>query len=556
MRGRQEEKSARKQTNPVVEFRSHVPNHSRRARFGYARVMTSIELLQTLGVTNDPRFVAPAAIGKNARGDIVASENPATGEVLGGVRLDDAEAYERTVKRLEAGFRAWRSVPAPMRGQVVRAIGEEIRTHREALGRLVTLEVGKILAEGVGEIQEIVDIADLAVGLSRQLPGMTMTSERAGHRLMEQWLPLGPVGVITAFNFPAAVWGWNAMLAAVCGDTVLWKPSLLAPLTAMACNAIASRVATEMGHPDVFGLVIGSDAEIGERLIADRRLPLISATGSCRMGRRVASVVGQRLGRTLLELGGNNAVIVHEDADVSLAAQSIVFGAIGTAGQRCTTTRRLIVHESVAESLLEKLCTAYEQVIGVNGAAGRIGDPTSERTLVGPLISAEAVKMFERAVAQADKERGQVLVGGRAITDLGGHFVQPTIVLSPKTNDLPIAMEETFAPILYVFTYTNLEEAIAMQNSVDQGLSSAIFTEGLRVSERFLAPDGSGSDCGIANVNCGTSGAEIGGAFGGEKDTGGGRESGSDSWKAYMRRQTTAINAKGTFALAQGIVFG
>ncbi|MFN9133508.1 MAG: aldehyde dehydrogenase family protein [Phycisphaerales bacterium] len=518
--------------------------------------MTSIELLQTLGVTNDPRFVAPAAIGKNARRDIVASENPATGEVLGGVRLDDAEAYERTVSRLAAGFRAWRSVPAPTRGQVVRAIGEEIRTHRQALGRLVTLEVGKILAEGVGEIQEIVDIADLAVGLSRQLPGMTMPSERAGHRLMEQWLPLGPVGVITAFNFPAAVWGWNAMLAAVCGDTVLWKPSLLAPLTAMACNAIASRVATEMGHPDVFGLVIGSDAEIGERLIADRRFPLISATGSCRMGRRVASVVGQRLGRTLLELGGNNAVIVHEDADVSLAAQSIVFGAIGTAGQRCTTTRRLIVHENVAESLREKLCTAYEQVIGVNGAAGRIGDPTSERTLVGPLISGEAVTMFERAVAQADKERGQVLVGGRAITDLGGHFVQPTIVLSPKTNDLPIAMEETFAPILYVFTYTNLDEAIAMQNSVDQGLSSAIFTEGLRVSERFLAPDGSGSDCGIANVNCGTSGAEIGGAFGGEKDTGGGRESGSDSWKAYMRRQTTAINAKGTFALAQGIVFG
>ncbi|MFN5959718.1 MAG: aldehyde dehydrogenase family protein, partial [Planctomyces sp.] len=339
--------------------------------------MTSIELLQTLGVTNDPRFVAPAAIGKNARRDIVASENPATGEVLGGVRLDDAEAYERTVSRLAAGFRAWRSVPAPTRGQVVRAIGEEIRTHRQALGRLVTLEVGKILAEGVGEIQEIVDIADLAVGLSRQLPGMTMPSERAGHRLMEQWLPLGPVGVITAFNFPAAVWGWNAMLAAVCGDTVLWKPSLLAPLTAMACNAIASRVATEMGHPDVFGLVIGSDAEIGERLIADRRFPLISATGSCRMGRRVASVVGQRLGRTLLELGGNNAVIVHEDADVSLAAQSIVFGAIGTAGQRCTTTRRLIVHENVAESLREKLCTAYEQVIGVNGAAGRIGDPTS-----------------------------------------------------------------------------------------------------------------------------------------------------------------------------------
>jgi aldehyde dehydrogenase (NAD+) len=510
--------------------------------------------IRALGLSDDPRFVAPSKLGAKAAGvhdGMVVTENPATGEALGGVRLDDTAALSRAIAESVEAFRKWREVPAPARGQVVRAIGDEFRRVKEPLGELVSLEMGKIRAEGLGEVQETIDIADFAVGLSRQLPGQVFPSERAGHRMFEQWLPLGPVGVITAFNFPNAVWGWNAMLAAVCGDTTVWKPSLLTPLVAMATNAVAERVAAKMGHAGVFKLIIGTDDVVGRPMVADRRLPLISATGSCRMGRAVGQAVAARLGRSLLELGGNNAVIVHADADQELALRSTVFGAVGTAGQRCTTTRRLLLHESIAEKFTQRLVAAYAQV------AARIGDPLKEGTLIGPLASAAAVEQFLAAVKAAKEQGGEVLFGGERASPAGlrGHFVQPTVVRAPKSNRLPIALEETFAPILYVFTYRDLDEAMAMHNGVDQGLSSAIFTESIRVSERFLSPTGSGSDCGIANVNAGTSGAEIGGAFGGEKDTGGGRESGSDSWKAYMRRQTTTINFGGKFELAQGIRF-
>jgi len=513
----------------------HSELHSRRSLHG-------------LGLHADPRVSTEIPSGAEPSSGWAIPKSPTNLAPIGAVRLDDAASCETTVAGAVEAFRRWRDVPAPVRGQVVRAIGEEFRVHQEALGELVSLEVGKIRAEGIGEIQEAIDIADFAVGLSRQLYGKTMPSERAMHRLYEQWLPLGPVGVITAFNFPAAVWAWNAMIAAVCGDVLIWKPSLMAPLTAIACNAIADRVATRMGHPGVFRLVIGTDAEVGERLVADRRIPLISATGSCRMGRKVGQVVAQRLGRTLLELGGNNAVIVHEDADLDLALKSVVFAAVGTAGQRCTTTRRLILHESIADRFLERLIAAYRSI--------RIGDPLADGTLVGPLISASAVEGFERAVTEAARQGGTVLAGGKRVSPGGlpGYFVEPTVIRAPKDNRLPIAQEETFAPILYAFTYRHLDDAITMNNQVDQGLSSAIFSLGLRATERFLGP--SGSDCGLAYVNLGTSGAEIGGAFGGEKDTGGGRESGSDSWKAYMRRQTCTISYGTELRLAQGIQFG
>jgi aldehyde dehydrogenase (NAD+) len=508
-------------------------------------------LLKTLGITEDPRFIdTPCKDAPGGGKPFILSENPTTGQPIAGIKLDSADDLERTIRESIESFKKWREVPAPVRGQVVRAIGDEFRKFKEPLGELVSLEMGKIRAEGLGEVQETIDIADYAVGLSRQLPGQVFPSERPGHRMFEQWLPLGPIGVISAFNFPNAVWAWNAMLAAVCGDVTLWKPSLLTPLTAMASNRIADRVATALGHPGVFRLVIGSDEQVAQKLVADRRIPLISATGSCRMGRAVGQVVAQRLGRALLELGGNNAIIVHEDADIELAARSIVFGAVGTAGQRCTTTRRLIVHQKNAAKLTEKLVSAYKQINST-----KIGDPLKEGTLVGPLINAKAVEGFLHAIDQAKQQGGEVLVGGRkaSVSGLAGHFVEPTIIRAPSSNKLPISAEETFAPILYIFTYTNLDDALAMHNGVDQGLSSAIFTDSVRTSERFLGP--AGSDCGIANVNIGTSGAEIGGAFGGEKDTGGGRESGSDSWKAYMRRQTCTINHAGGFALAQGIRF-
>ncbi|MDX2016174.1 MAG: aldehyde dehydrogenase family protein [Planctomycetota bacterium] len=517
-----------------------------------------LSTVASLGLDDEPRLVLKPSAQDLAAGRFFQVQNPATLETLAGVRLDDAGALDRTIERSRAAFLAWREVPAPVRGQIIREIGESFRAHKVALGRLVSIETGKVLSEGEGEVQEAIDIAEFAAGLSRTIGGPTIPSERAKVRIFEQWHPLGPIGVITAFNFPAAVWAWNAMIAAVCGDTVLWKPSLAAPITACAMNRLATAVATRHGHPALFSLVIGTDDQIGERLIADRRLPLISATGSCRMGRRVASVVGARLGRTLLELGGNNAAIVEPSADLDLALKSVVFAAVGTAGQRCTTTRRLFVHESIADDFVQRLVAAYRTIT--------IGNPVDSGVLVGPLINRRAVESFDAAISQARAQGATLLTGGKRCVPLGtlagvggaqgplpGHFVEPAILRCPG-SDLPIAREETFAPILYVFTYRDLEDAIARNNSVDQGLSSAIFTDSVRASERFLSA--SGSDCGLAYVNLGTSGAEIGGAFGGEKDTGGGRESGSDSWKAYMRRQTCSVSHAATLALAQGIRFG
>ncbi|TVQ32864.1 MAG: aldehyde dehydrogenase family protein [Phycisphaeraceae bacterium] len=497
------------------------------------------ELLKELGITGHARLSGPGP------GGAIESINPSTNEPIASVGLDDAASYEKAVEKAQAEFKRWRATPAPRRGEIVRLIGEALREHREPLGALVSLEMGKIRTEGVGEVQEAIDIADFSVGLSRQLYGLTIASERPKHRMFEQWHPLGPIGVITAFNFPVAVWAWNAMVAAVCGDTVLWKPSLVTPLTSVATHHIVRTVAEREGHPNLFQLVIGKDDVVGETMIADRRLPLISATGSCRMGRHVAQAVAKRLGRCLLELGGNNAVIVIEDADMELAVRGVLFGAVGTAGQRCTSTRRLIAHSSVADDMASRLVRAYGNIT--------IGDPLEKGTLMGPLISKDAVEQMMQALKKAKEQGGEILTGGEKL-DRAGNFVTPAIVRIPKGKDLPISKEETFAPILYVFEYENLEDAIAMQNDVDQGLSSAIFTGSVRASELFLSPEG--SDCGIANVNLGTSGAEIGGAFGGEKDTGGGRESGSDSWKAYMRRQTNTVNYGADLPLAQGVEFG
>ena len=512
------------------------------------------DLLDRLGLSGHPRVVVGYDGPDEPRDGVIGSRNPATGAIIAGVRLDTGASYEAAAARSVEAFDAWRRVPAPKRGEIVRRIGQALRERLDDLGALIALEMGKIKAEGVGEVQETVDIADFAVGLSRQLHGITMPSERPEHAMKEQWLPLGPIGVITAFNFPNAVWGWNAMLAAVCGDTVLWKPSLITPLTAIATNEIASRVAREAGHPGVFACVIGTDAEVGERLVGDKRFPLISATGSCRMGRAVGQRVAARLGRCLLELGGNNACIVEADADLDLALKGVVFGAVGTCGQRCTTTRRLIVHESIADVFVERLVRAYATI--------RIGDPLADGTLVGPIISESAARSFEAAVATAVEQGGTVACGGGRVdpaeldADLRhGVYVRPTVIRAPAGNRLGVAQEETFAPILYVFSYRELDDAIELQNAVDQGLSSAIFTGSVRAAGRFLDPSGAGSDCGLAYVNLGTSGAEIGGAFGGEKDTGGGRESGSDAWKAYMRRQTCTTNFGAELALAQGIRF-
>lgn len=470
------------------------------------------------------------------------SYNPADESVLASTGAADLDMYEEVVHVAQERFRTWRNVPAPVRGAVVRDLGEELRKHKEALGRLVSLEMGKILQEGLGEVQEMIDICDFAVGLSRQLYGVTMKSERPGHRMMEQWLPLGPVGIISAFNFPVAVWSWNAAIAAICGNTMIWKPSPKTPLTAIAVQHICNRVMERHDAHGVFNLVIG-DVEIGQRMAEDTRLPLISATGSTRMGRSVAQAVAGRLGKSILELGGNNAIIVDASARLELAVRAIVFGAVGTAGQRCTTTRRLFVHESIVEPLCERLIRAYEHI--------PIGSPVEEGTLMGPLIDADAVQQMQAAI-EAAREAGADVVYGGDVLEGKGHYVRPCIIRAEKP--LPIIRQETFAPILYVMPFSNLEDAIFMQNDVPQGLSSAIFTNDLIASETFLSA--SGSDCGIANVNIGTSGAEIGGAFGGEKETGGGREAGSDAWKAYMRRQTNTINGSTTLPLAQGIRFG
>jgi aldehyde dehydrogenase (NAD+) len=473
-------------------------------------------------------------------GPELVSSNPANGQDLARVRMASFSDYDRVLAESVELFDQWRTVPAPKRGQIVREIGDALRAHKDDLGTLVTLEMGKILPEGRGEVQEMIDIADFAVGLSRQLYGLAMHSERPEHRMYEQWHPLGVVGVISAFNFPVAVWSWNALLAAVCGDCVVWKPSLKTPLTAIAVQKICEKVLDRHGWKGVFSLVIGEDATIGERLLNDRRVPLISATGSTRMGRIVAETVGRRLGRTLLELGGNNGIIVMNDANLDLALRAVLFGAVGTAGQRCTSLRRLFLQRGIAARFTEMLKAAYAQV--------RVGDPLDENTLMGPLIDPDAVAHMVRAFDEIAKQGGEIIHGG---DELGGCFVEPAIVKANAT--MPILQEEVFAPILYLIEFDTLDEVIAWHNNVPQGLSSAIFTTNLIAAETFLSARG--SDCGIANVNIGTSGAEIGGAFGGEKDTGGGRESGSDSWKAYMRRQTVTINWSNELPLAQGIKF-
>ncbi|HTC34678.1 MAG TPA: aldehyde dehydrogenase family protein [Bryobacteraceae bacterium] len=470
----------------------------------------------------------------------IASLNPADGSELARIRLASAEDYESAIAKSIDVFDRWRMFPAPKRGAIVREIGEELRRFKDDLGALVTLEAGKILAEGKGEVQEMIDIADFAVGLSRQLYGLTIASERPEHRMYEQWHPLGVVGVISAFNFPVAVWSWNALLAAVCGDCVIWKPSLKTPLTAIAVQHICDRVLARHGWGGVFQLIIGNDATIGKRLIEDRRIPLISATGSTRMGRIVAETVARRLGRTLLELGGNNGVIVMNDANLDLALRAVLFGAVGTAGQRCTSIRRLFLQRGIAEELTRKLQAAYGRI--------RIGDPMEETTLMGPLIDQQAVAAMHAALDRIRGEGGEVIYGGE---QLGGCYVRPALVKA-RAN-MPIVQEEVFAPILYLIEFDTLDEVIGWHNAVPQGLSSAMFTTNLISAETFLSARG--SDCGIANINIGTSGAEIGGAFGGEKDTGGGRESGSDSWKAYMRRQTVTINWSPDLPLAQGIEF-
>ncbi len=481
-------------------------------------------------------------------GEKIGSVSPIDGKPLAAVKQVTPEEYDRIVDRAQAAFLKWRQVPAPVRGETVRQLGDALRTHKADLGALVTLENGKIRPEGEGEVQEMIDICDFAVGLSRQLYGLTMHSERPGHRMYEQWHPLGVVGVISAFNFPVAVWSWNGALAAVCGDATMWKPSSQTPLTAIACTKIAERVcrATD-ADPAMFSLVIGPGSTVGEKLLADRRIPLVSATGSCKMGYRVGEVVGKRLGRTILELGGNNAIIVTPEADLSMAVRGIVFGAVGTAGQRCTSTRRTIVQESIRNQLVEKLIAAYRQV--------SIGNPLEQGTLMGPLINTAAVETMMTAIKRIKDEGGELLFGGQRLQGdkyPGGCYVTPCIAAA--RNEYKIVQEETFAPILYIITYRTLDEAIALHNGVPQGLSSAIFTRNLLEAERFLSC--AGSDCGIANVNIGTSGAEIGGAFGGEKETGGGRESGSDVWKACMRRQTNTINYTTDLPLAQGIRFG
>ncbi len=473
----------------------------------------------------------------------IESKNPSNNQTISTVYKCSEDDYERVISASSKAFEEWRKVPAPIRGQLIFEMGNELRNNKDALGSLVSLEMGKIKAEGDGEVQEMIDIADFAVGLSRQLYGLTMHSERPDHRMYEQWHPLGNVGIISAFNFPVAVWAWNSFIAAVCGNVSIWKPSSKTPLTAIAVQNICNNVLKRNGYRGIFNLVIGSGSVIGEKMVNDKRVPLISATGSTRMGIDIAQKVAKRLGKSILELGGNNAIIVDETASMDLVVPAIVFGAVGTAGQRCTSTRRIIAHKSIFKELNNKLVAAYKQV--------RIGDPLNEDTLMGPLIDSGAVSDYSKAIEVAVSEGGEVLCGGNVLNLNSGSYVEPTIIkVKPSFN---IVKEETFAPILYVMEYNDLNEAILIHNDVPQGLSSAIFTNSIKNSEKFLSARG--SDCGIANVNIGTSGAEIGGAFGGEKETGGGRESGSDAWKAYMRRQTNTLNWSDDLPLAQGIKF-
>ncbi len=476
----------------------------------------------------------------------IESFSPVDGRSLGKVSVTTSEEYEEVIRAAQEAFVKWRLWPAPRRGEVIRQYGDLLRKNKDALGHLVSYEMGKSLQEGLGEVQEMIDICDFAVGLSRQLYGLTMHSERPGHRMYEQWHPLGIVGVISAFNFPVAVWSWNAMIAMVCGDSVVWKPSEKAPLCSVACQNLLAAVLQQNNCPKGVSCLINGDYTVGKMLTSDRRVPLISATGSCRMGRAVGTTVAERLGRTLLELGGNNAMIITPDADLKLVLTAALFGAIGTTGQRCTSTRRLIVHEDLIQTVSESLKQAYGQL--------RIGNPLDEQNHLGPLIDAQSVQTYLDALEKVEEHGGRFIIKGRSLSGVGyesGCYVSPSIAL--VSRDTPIVREETFAPLLYIIAYKTIEEAISIQNDVPQGLSSAIMTNNLREAEMFLSS--AGSDCGIANVNIGTSGAEIGGAFGGEKETGGGRESGSDSWKAYMRRQTNTINYSKDLPLAQGIQF-
>jgi aldehyde dehydrogenase (NAD+) len=507
----------------------------------------SADILKALGLekTNSGTYLGQGEWSKTTNAGLIQSVNPATNEVIAEVHASSQADYDIIIKRAQEAFQTWRTTPAPLRGEAVRLCGEALRKHKDALGSLVALEMGKIKPEGDGEVQEMIDIADFAVGQSRMLYGYTMHSERPGHRMYDQWHPLGLVGIISAFNFPVAVWAWNSFLATICGDICIWKPSPKTPLTAIATMKICNDALKHAGYPDLFFLFNDAGTDLAKAFVDDRRIPLISFTGSTKVGRAVGERVAQRMGRSLLELGGNNAMIVDDTADLKLALPAIVFGAVGTAGQRCTSTRRLFVHESIHDDVVASVVKAYKQV------EGKIGDPTDAKTLMGPLNSPEAVKHFLEAVDKAKAAGGAVATGGVA-KDGKGNFVLPTVVTGLKNSD-EVVQTETFAPILYIMKFKTLDEAIAMQNDVPQGLSSAIFTQNVKAAERYLSSIG--SDCGIANVNIGTSGAEIGGAFGGEKETGGGRESGSDAWKVYMRRQTNTINYSDELPLAQGIKF-
>jgi aldehyde dehydrogenase (NAD+) len=504
-------------------------------------------VLSALGLSadNSGAYLGNGEWSTTTDAGVLTSVNPATGDVIARTYASSRADYDIIMARAEAAFKIWRTTPAPRRGEAIRLCAEALRQHKDALGSLVTMEMGKIKPEGDGEVQEMIDIADFAVGLSRQLYGNSMHSERPGHRMYEQWHPLGIVGVISAFNFPVAVWSWNAFLAAVCGDITIWKPSPKTPLTAVASMKVCNQALRAAGFPDIFFLFNDIGSEIAQSFVDDKRIPLISFTGSTAVGRMVGERVSRRMGRSLLELGGNNAIIVDASADLNLAIPAIVFGAVGTAGQRCTSTRRLIVHRSIVAEVTARVVKAYQQL------EAKIGNPLDAGTLMGPLIDKGSVAGFLKAVEGAKAAGGQVLAGGEVV-NRAGNFVQPTII-SGVAPDCDVVQTETFAPILYIMPFDTLDEAIAIQNGVPQGLSSSIFTTDMRHAERFLAT--TGSDCGIANVNIGTSGAEIGGAFGGEKETGGGRESGSDSWKIYMRRQTNTINYSDALPLAQGIKF-
>ncbi|TVP51503.1 MAG: aldehyde dehydrogenase family protein [Mongoliibacter sp.] len=505
-----------------------------------------LEALKRLGIQASNLGTSTGSQWLDSGESSIASNSPADGELIGKVQVTGKAEYEKVIKKAEEAFKEWRKKPAPLRGEVVRQIGNALREHKEDLGKLVSYEMGKSYQEGLGEVQEMIDICDFAVGLSRQLYGLTMHSERPSHRMYEQWHPLGIVGIISAFNFPVAVWSWNSMIALVCGNVSVWKPSEKSPMSAIACQHIISGVLKENNLPEGISSLVNGDYKVGEYLSKDTRVPLVSATGSTRMGKIVGQAVAARLGRSLLELGGNNAIIITENADMDIAIRGALFGAVGTAGQRCTSTRRLIVHESIFDTVKERLKSAYGKLV--------IGNPLNEKNHVGPLIDKDAVQMYLDAIENVKAEGGKVLVDGGVLDGEGyesGCYVKPCII--EAENHYKTVQEETFAPILYLIKYETLEEAIMIQNSVPQGLSSAIMTLNMREAEIFLSA--AGSDCGIANVNIGTSGAEIGGAFGGEKETGGGRESGSDSWKAYMRRQTNTINYSTALPLAQGIKF-